>query len=99
MKKKSFTVADVMAAEIRFARHWLEDAQKQFREAKETLEEARSLPVSDGGATLMREAALLCREAEENVRFFDGVLSGMLVMEKAVSERAPIGDVSVIKKK
>ena len=95
MKRKYLSVRSVMSTEIRFGRRWLREAQAHLAMAEDNLTEVRRYLAereapSEAELELMREAIKLREEASNRVRFYDGVLSGMMLMEKAVLERSTV---------
>lgn len=97
MKRKSMRIREVMAAEKRFGRRWLREAQANLQMAEDNLREVRKYlsgreaPTSEELA-LMHESVQLVRDARERVRFYDGVLSGMMIMERAIDERCAVDE-------
>ena len=97
MKRKSMRIRAVVALEKEYGRRWLNEAQGNLRMAEDNLMEVRKYlsgrkTHTEEEMNLMRESVQLVRDARERVKFFDGVYTGMLLMEKAIYERAAVDD-------
>lgn len=96
MKKKSFRIRAVMKMEEQLGRRWLREAQLNLRMAEDNVAEVRELIAgrepSEAEVSLLADSLRLVSEARDRVRFFDGVLSGMLLMERAVLLRGAVDD-------
>ena len=97
MKKRSLRIREVVEAEIRFGKRWLADAQRQLAMAEDNMKEVGKLLAGDEepseeAAEVIRESVNLLDDARERVKFYDGVLAGMLAMERAIRERVALDD-------
>ena len=99
MKRKSFRIRAVMKMEEQLGRRWLREAQLNLRMAEDNVAEVRELiagrepsEVSEAEVSVLAESLRLVSEAQKRVRFFDGVLSGMLLMERAVLLRGAVDE-------
>jgi hypothetical protein len=96
MKRKSFRIRAVMKMEEQLGRRWLREAQLNLRMAEDNVTEVRELIAgrepSEAEVSLLADSLRLVSEARDRVRFFDGVLSGMLLMERAVLLRGAVDD-------
>ena len=96
MKRKSFRIRAVMKMEEQLGRRWLREAQLNLRMAEDNVAEVRELIAgrepSEAEVSLLADSLRLVSEARDRVRFFDGVLSGMLLMERAVLLRGAVDE-------
>lgn len=96
MKRKSFRIRAVMKMEEQLGRRWLREAQLNLRMAEDNVAEVRELIAgrepSEAEVSLLADSLRLVSEARDRVRFYDGVLSGMLLMERAVLLRGAVDD-------
>lgn len=96
MKKKSFRIRAVMKMEEQLGRRWLREAQLNLRMAEDNVAEVRELIAgrepSEAEVSLLADSLRLVSEARDRVRFYDGVLSGMLLMERAVLLRGAVDE-------
>ena len=96
MKRKSFRIRAVMKMEEQLGRRWLREAQLNLRMAEDNVAEVRELIAgrepSEAEVSALADSLRLVSEARDRVRFFDGVLSGMLLMERAVLLRGAVDD-------
>ena len=97
MKKRSLRIREVVEAEIRFGKRWLADAQRQLAMAEDNMKEVGKILAGDEEPSeeeveVIRESVKLLEDARERVKFYDCVLAGMLVMERAIRERVALDD-------
>lgn len=96
MKRKSFRIRAVMKMEEQLGRRWLREAQLNLRMAEDNVAEVRELIAgrepSEAEVSLLADSLRLVSEARDRVRFYDGVLSGMLLMERAVLLRGAVDE-------
>ena len=93
MKIKRFRHKSVMEQEIGYAGKWLLDAKLCRDMAEDNLREVREAIAAEETPTkemyqLLSESVKLVKKARDRVTFFDGVLVGMLQMQKAMREHA-----------
>lgn len=94
-------IGEIMEAEVRLGRRWLENADRNLREADDILRAAkRKARLGDESAvSALREACELWKKCADERTFYDGVLAGLLLMQKAIGERAVMETLDGIKKK
>ena len=93
MKIKRFRRKSVMEQEIGYAERWLRDAKLCLEMAEDNLRDVRKALAAEESPTremyqLLSESLKLVKKARDRVTFFDGVLVGMLQMQKAMREHA-----------
>lgn len=91
MKSKRFRHKSVMEQEIGYAEKWLQEAKLCRDMAEDNLRDVRMALADEEEPTkemyqLLLDSMKLVRKASDRVAFFDGVLVGMLQMQKAMRE-------------